>query len=82
MQQMQGVDPYNQNGNDQQKPYRLNSQQNKRGNGKKQDGIAAGPEGYGRPLTKHQPRTRVSNSQGGIRKRPQKQPFSANPNHA
>lgn len=67
-----------------QKPIRLNSQQNKRSNvGNK--GIDAGAqaiatEGHGRPLTKHQQRTRISNSQGGIRKRPLKQPFSANPN--
>ena len=36
----------------------MNSQQNTR---------VSGGEGYGRPITKHQQRARVSNSQGGNR---------------
>ena len=49
------------------KPYRLNSQQSKRPVGI--DGKQSAVEGYGRPLTKHQARARVSNSQGGARRR-------------
>ena len=42
-------------------------------------------EGYGRPLTKHQQRGRVSNSQGGVRKKMGQKlshPFSGNKNNA
>jgi len=67
------------------KPLRMNSQQNKRSNERAKGSAPGAPptvatEGHGRPLTKHQQRTRISNSQGGIRKRPLKQPFSANNN--
>ena len=62
------------------KPFRLNSQHNKRGGGRQNqltDG-ALTTDG-GRPLTKHANRVRVSNSQGGFRRPANKQSHSANP---
>ena len=62
------------------KPFRVNSQHNKRGGGRQNqltDGVQT--EG-GRPLTKHANRVRVSNSQGGIRRPANKTSHSANPN--
>ena len=64
-------------------PVRINSQQNKRSNQGNKGQIRSpfvAVEGNGRPLTKHQQRARICNSQGGVRKAPTKQPFSTNNN--